>query len=287
MIHDLHRPAHATSLNLEQFAPRGLAVSPKGDYIAFVGGPSQSLYLCNSARAGQPPRRLADSLDRGFVHVAFSPDGRLLAAADGNWVFLWRMPAGHLLRRSRHDLQERCSWVGFSADSRMFLSAGARTSRLWDVPTGELRKSYSISSDGGSVNIAFCPSGGRIAYTTNVIGVPIGELRVLDVATGKLLWRAEAALAPDKGVAFSADGALLASLRRAGASREVVIRDAQTGEVKNVLATGGQGIIKGVTIGPDGNVFYWDESGNIKSHDVGTGRLIWQFAALDELRREL
>jgi WD40 repeat protein len=285
LIHDLRRPRHATSLNLGRLAPTDLAVTPQGDSIAFICGRSQSIYLCNGIDAGKPPRRLTDPSDGSFNCIAFSPDGQFFAAGQRDWIWLWRMPAGQRLRRWRHGMQESCLRVSFSADAQKLLSAGGSTSRLWEAPTGELRKSYSITNYGSSTHVVFCPTGERLAYTTYNFPLRTGGVCVLDTATGRLLWRAEAAHVPDQGVAFSADGAFLACLRGAGQRRDVVIRGAQTGEVQHVLATGDRGI-KGLAFGPEGKVFYWDDRGNIKAHDLETGRLAWQFAALDYLRRE-
>jgi hypothetical protein len=67
-----------------------LAVNfPQGGAPVNLGG---GLYLWNVACAEQAPAPLSDPGTKGILQAVFSPNGRLLAAADGNdTTYLWNM----------------------------------------------------------------------------------------------------------------------------------------------------------------------------------------------------
>src|SRR5262249_7354351 len=67
--------------------------------------------------------------------VAFSPDGRQLAAAAGATARVWDATTGKELFTFGGDPTKReCSVVAFSADGKRFIAAGAET-RVWDAAT--------------------------------------------------------------------------------------------------------------------------------------------------------
>ena len=81
-----------------------------------------------------------DCHDASAVHLAFSPDGRLFAAAglEGGLVTVWDVatrqakPIGRSYRNALHDL-------AFSPDSRRLIASGTSPKdvmKLWDVETG-------------------------------------------------------------------------------------------------------------------------------------------------------
>jgi WD40 repeat protein len=96
-------------------------------------------------------RRLVDAIEKevygiirvfeghsgGVNGVAFSPDGRRAASADGRAVRLWDLATGkQLARTEEHD--DRVIAVCFSPDGRRLASASEdRTVRLWDARTLE------------------------------------------------------------------------------------------------------------------------------------------------------
>jgi WD40 repeat protein len=141
--------------------------------------------------------------------VAFSPDGRLLAAGSaGGRVLLCNANADNvqvLQRLEGHGPMSIC--LAFSPDSRL-LATGSWTGilRVWDARTGELR--WSEAGDGRVMSaVAFSPDG-RLLATTGYDRL----VRVWDVTTRKLVrkWRGHDCII--LGVAFSADGKRLATI---------------------------------------------------------------------------
>src|SRR5262245_1465432 len=85
-------------------------------------------------------RHLVEQGNEGLNAMAFSPDGRSLAALgyqDG-CISLWEVPSGRLLRKWDADDADRCGEMAFSPCGR-FLAAGSNDGlRLWDPHTGRL-----------------------------------------------------------------------------------------------------------------------------------------------------
>src|SRR5690349_11605688 len=137
--------------------------------------------------------------------IAFSPDGKLLAAGDQeNGVELWDLVAGKQLRRL--ELKETSQpAVAFSPDGKLLAAAeGRETVHLWEVATGkEVRQLQWPKHSVGQ--LVFSPDGSTLA------GVSSEEIRVWGVASGKRLRKFEGHEQAVTGLAFSADGRRLVS----------------------------------------------------------------------------
>lgn len=118
--------------------------------------------------------------------VAFSPNGRLLAAGSPRGVELWDMDTGKKIREFSLAMGD---WpfisVAFSPDGKK-IAAGfspryrEESIRIWDVGTGaELRKLSSCCMG----SIAFSPDGKTLLSGSSVFWA--GELVLYDVDTGK------------------------------------------------------------------------------------------------------
>jgi dipeptidyl aminopeptidase/acylaminoacyl peptidase len=158
-------------VKLERGAGRRLAFSSRGDLLA-ANGTYGGLYLLDAA-TGEVMRQIPGE---GFQEaLAFSPNGKLLAAADSRsrMIRLYEAGSGQV-RASFGRPDARVIGLAFSPDGRILASSGATYERrdkrlvntdhaisLWDVGTGaELGR---LSGHEHSVGaIAFAADGGRL-----------------------------------------------------------------------------------------------------------------------------
>lgn len=152
------------------------------------------------ARGHEPVRlcllRVLAASGLGGGCLAFSPDGRLLAAAAGSDVIrLWEVGSGTLLHAfpNRDDtvpvpLNYLIPWVAFSPDGSLLAAAGHHlvsgvptgTIRLWDPRSGDLVRKISEREEDG-VPVAFSGDGGLLASQHR------GGIRLWSPRTGDLL----------------------------------------------------------------------------------------------------
>jgi WD40 repeat protein len=181
--------------------------------------------------------------------IAFSPDGRLLAAASINKaIWIYEMPSGRLTQQ----LKGHRGWwvlgsvnsVAFGPDSRLLASAGAdKTIRLWDIERGEqihCLEGHQEEIDG----VTFSPCGRLLASASHDKTVRLWDLTTMrEHCTMEISEWARC-------VAFSPDSTLLAS---GGDDNLVWLWDTTSGRQLWRLQ-GHNGTVRSVAFSPDGTL---------------------------------
>lgn len=158
------------------------AFSPDGKVLAVAGwaGNRGNGYVQLWDARTQKLRRVLRGLSCGrfgMPSLAFSPDGRLLAAPAAHTVKIWDARTGHLQRTLR-GFEDETMAVAFSPDGRTLAVASGTASslvgqhgiRLWDIQTATVRRTFG-GFRGEARCLAFSPDGATLAaaHTDNAV----------------------------------------------------------------------------------------------------------------------
>ena len=215
-----------------------VSFSPDGKSLASIGSDSSvRLWDVDSGTQLRTPTKAGDDLlGLRKYGLAFSPDGRFLAAGGAERVKVWEAGSGnelHVLNNGAGQVTD----VGFSPDGRLMAVAGWSSwqapggfhgiIKLWDVATW--REVHSLAGHDRPVgSIAFSPDGSELA------SVGGSELKVWDVHAGRQLFELTGNTAEITAVKFSSDGKLIAFGSSEGTTR---LGDAKTGELVATLVS--------------------------------------------------
>ena len=233
----------------------------------------------------------------------FSPDGQLIAAADGNGVRLWDAATGRLVRELSAGDKGRVYSVAFSPTDNRLLAVGyggqADVSyvSLWDIDAGtELARlpgatdlpGFRLDEYSGAVGaLAFSPDGkylvaGFGSRTSVTPASSPSPLKVWEVATRRLIHRLNGHTGYCVSLDFSRDGTLLASGSRDGTA---ILWSTATWKATQTLQNPDQdivvsanrrrGMVEDVAFSPDGKTLAMaSRAGNVQLWDVATGKLL-------------
>jgi WD40 repeat protein/serine/threonine protein kinase len=265
----------------------GVAYSRDGSRLAAacggVDGKSGTVRVWD-ARSGREERTLRAPLGTAFG-VAFSPDGKHLAASSGDIrstdkpgeVRVWDVATGREVAAFRGHARFVYR-VAFSPDGARVASAssvgrGAGEVKVWDARTG--REQLTLRGlENPVVAVAFSPDGARIASADadrNLMASEkrAGVVKLWDAATGREVALLRGHDAGINAVAFSPDGARIAS---ASHDHTVRIWDPTTGSERASLR-GHTAQVNAVAYQPDGrSVVSASDDGTVRVWDLATGR---------------
>jgi WD40 repeat protein len=204
--------------------------------------------------------------DEAFGNVAFSPDGKRVAAGGfDSKVRVWnvgtRAAAGVLEGHG-----DTVSDVAFSPDGQRLASASYdNTVRIWDLGKGKAETIVKVC-DSNAQCVVFSPDGSRVAA-----GCVEGTVTVVDAGTGAVLYSLAGHEAQVHGIAFSPDGKIIAS---GSYDKTVRLWDAAAGAPMVVLTDQGKRVTD-VAFSPDGK--------RLASSDWEGTILLWDAATLKAL----
>jgi WD40 repeat protein len=250
------------SFDTHQGVLTAMALTPDGGYVV-SGGHNGTIKLWELATG-----KLVHSVGGWFTNhegtvnsLAVTPDGRnIVSGSTDTTVKLWDVATGGLLRGvGEHEF--RVNAVAVSSDDRYIVSESEDAIKLWDRATGALVRSVAGEASGGSIAIA--RDGLHIVLAGETI-------RLLELATGKLVGRFEGHQSSVNAVVATPDGRQIVS---GNGDKTLKLWDPATGALLRSFA-GHQDQVLGVAVTPDGrHVVSGSADDSIKLWDIATGEL--------------
>ena len=205
--------------------------------------------------------------------VAFSPDGKLLAAAGGNpsqfgEVKIYNVAEAKEIASIRGHRDNIFS-LAFSPDGKIIATCSYdKMIKLWDVATGQELKNLKDHTD-AVFAVAFSPDGKKLASAAADRNV-----KIWDVATGERLYTLNDSLDAVNTIAFHPSGKFLAG---AGADRIIHIWEIGEKDGKQVRSLiSHEDAINVIAYSPDGKI--------IASTGADKALKLWNSSDLSELK---
>ena len=194
-------------------------LSPDGRIFFLTGMNESTIHLWN-AETGEPLGEPI-KLEHKAVNFDFTADGQRLALTDeGKNVTIWNVSTSKMVRAFKHDGPAGSLSTALSPDGKWFACKGpGRELKVWDVDKGAELHTFPVLDD--LAWFSFSPDNARLAAAEES-----GAVKTWDLATGRVLWKAELSRASFQRLSFSHDGKRLAARCSGG---EVRILDAERG----------------------------------------------------------
>jgi len=248
------------------------AVACSPDATLAATGSADGTLLLWDIQSGAEVATLLKGISWGIYCLAFSPDGKRLAAAGAN-LTLWNVSTREIEVRVDKGFHAMIHSVAFSPDGRTVATAHGRDGwpgevRLWDAET--LTEQRRLSGHTEEVwSVAFSPDGRTLASTSWSSRIRTGSVRFWAVETGTPLPGLPDDHTGGRALALSPDGK---SLAVANPDHVIRVWDVDTGDLKSSL-TGHDDRIRTLAFDPSGRTLA--SGGNeaiVKLWDLATAR---------------
>ena len=246
-----------------------LAFSPNGLMLALGG--YKEIELLNAADR-KPINKLTGAANQVRA-VAFSPDGKLLAAAGGNpsqfgEVKIYNVSDGKELTNIRGH-RDNIFALAFSPDGKTIATCSYdKMIKLWEVASGKEIKNLKDHTD-AVFAVAFSPDGKRLASAA-----ADRTVKIWDVATGERIYTLSDALDAVNTIAFHPSGKFLAG---AGADRSLHVWELGDKDGKRIRSLiSHEDAINAIAYSPDGKA--------IVSTGADKAIKLWDAADLSEIK---
>jgi WD40 repeat protein len=254
-----------------RFTVRRMMVVPGTVVITILG---VCIWLACSV-SDLPARSILKGPAEPIWGLSYSPDGKVLAAADSSGVTLLEATNGGI--RKSFSFPQQFASLAFSPDGRTIIVAGwGGDATAWDVGSG--RRISTLSNTSDPLALRFTPDGRTLDLIRS--RPKSGEVEI--TGWGTATWGEQSRIAlPVKGVcsiysaALSADGVTLA-LATKGNGSLITLWDTSMGQPRGVLRPSAKArtpSVCSIAFRPDGrSLVAGGEDGSIQVWDLATGR---------------
>jgi WD40 repeat protein len=219
-----------------------------------------------SVREGRAIAEVPTVTAQPVAALAFTPDGRILASAQGESIRLWAIPdARPLATLDGHVAAVRA--LAFAPDGRTLASVSDdRSVKLWSMPEGRLRTT--IREHGEPLRaVAWTPDGATVVSAA-------GTIRTWSAATGRLRASVAGHDAAVRALCVTADGATLVSASDDGTARTWALPAGTAG----ATLPGHTGAVVGVAAVDGRTLVTASDDGTLRTFALPGGRAARTFA---------